>query len=126
MLRWLVWPALKGCDTRRYMVEALLVDGEDRHLRTAEHTGIIERTDLEEHSSGKACPSSQEVRPAFGAEFARTGFLRSLRLKSLGEFFVYAKVAAGMAMTAFGCPPVMYWHSRQWHWPLNIGSPSAR
>jgi hypothetical protein len=24
-----------------------------------------------------------------------------------------------------GAPPVMYWHSRQWHYAFIIGSPSA-
>jgi hypothetical protein len=30
-----------------------------------------------------------------------------------------------MTMNMFGAPPVMNWHSRQWHWALRIGSPSA-
>ena len=116
----------EGWDTRRYMVKALLVDGEDRHLRAAEHAGIVERTDLDEYRSGKACPFPKMWVPHWAQNSRVTGLLRSARRKGLGEPLVYAKFAAGMAMTALGCPPEMYWHSRQWHWPLNIGSPSAR
>jgi len=28
-------------------------------------------------------------------------------------------------MNMFGAPPLMYWHSRQWHCALSRGSPSA-
>jgi hypothetical protein len=30
-----------------------------------------------------------------------------------------------MSMNMFGAPPLMYWHSRQWHWACITGSPSA-
>ena len=41
-------------DAVRNVVEALLVDGEDHHLRPTEYAGIVERADLEEHGSGQA------------------------------------------------------------------------
>jgi hypothetical protein len=64
--------------------------------------------------------------PQSGQKSRVTGFARSVRLNFFGVPFVYVKPDSGIAITTFGCPPEMYWHSRQWHWPLNIGSPVAR
>jgi hypothetical protein len=38
---------------------------------------------------------------------------------------VYLKLAAGISRNMLVDPPVMYWHSRQWHCAFIIGSPSA-
>src|SRR4051812_25208955 len=41
--------SLEGRHAFRDMVESLLVDGEDRHLRAAIETGIVERADFQDH-----------------------------------------------------------------------------
>jgi hypothetical protein len=50
---------------------------------------------------------------------------KSFRENCFGAPFVYLKPGIGIAMKTFGEPPVMYWHSRQWHCAIIIGSPSA-
>jgi hypothetical protein len=54
-----------------------------------------------------------------------TGFSRSLRENCFGAPLVYLKPSGGIATNMLGAPPVMYWHSRQWHCAFSIGSPSA-
>jgi hypothetical protein len=54
-----------------------------------------------------------------------TGFSRSLRENCFGAPLLYLKPSGGIATNRFGEPPVMYWHSRQWHCACIIGSPSA-
>jgi pilus assembly protein FimV len=49
----------------------------------------------------------------------------ALRVKLLGVPWVNRKPDSGMTMITFGLPPVMYWHSRQWHCNAAKGSPSA-
>ena len=44
-----------------------------------------------------------------------TGFSRSLRMNVFGVPLVYLKPSGGMRTNMFGAPPLMYWHSRQWH-----------
>src|SRR6516164_8305627 len=52
----------------------LPVAGVDRHLWAAEQRGIIERADLDDHG-GQSGPPREQMRSAFGAEFARDGTL---------------------------------------------------
>ena len=52
------------------MMESLLVDGVDRHLRAAEQAGIVERADFQDHGR-QAGPPCDQMGAAFGAEFPR-------------------------------------------------------
>jgi Glutathione-dependent formaldehyde-activating enzyme len=54
-----------------------------------------------------------------------TGFSRSLRANCLGAPLVYLKPSGAIATNMLGEPPVMYWHSRQWHCACISGWPSA-
>src|SRR3984893_15500209 len=51
-------------------MKGLLVDGVDRHLRAAKHSGIVERADFQNHR-GQTRPPRGEMRAALGAEFPR-------------------------------------------------------
>src|SRR5262249_21931270 len=53
------------------VMEALLVDGEDHHLGSAEHARIVERADLDQRRTGQARSARRYVRAAVGAEFPR-------------------------------------------------------
>src|SRR5437867_2854233 len=74
---------------------------------------------------GRADDFARMCVPHSGQNSRVTGFSKSLRRYCLGDPLVYEKPDSGMAMTTFGCPPEMYWHSRQWHCPLKSGSPVA-
>src|SRR5262245_58731275 len=63
--------AFVGGHALREMMEALLVDGEDRHLRTAEDGRVVERPDLDQHHTGHLGGPGQQVRAAFTAELPR-------------------------------------------------------
>jgi hypothetical protein len=70
----------------RDMMERLLVDRVDRHLRRAEQGGIIERPDLQDHG-GQARTPRREVRATIGAELdIQAAALRKLRLLNAAEF----------------------------------------
>ena len=74
---------------RAESVEALLLGGEDRHLRHAEHARIVERADLE-HARRPAAPGARVSRcvPHSPQNSRVTGLGRSLRRKALGLPFV--------------------------------------
>jgi hypothetical protein len=52
------------------LMEGLLVDGVDRHLRATEQTGIVERADFQDDGGRNAWPGDY-MGAAFGAEFTR-------------------------------------------------------
>ena len=62
---------------------------------------------------------------AFGAKLACDRLLQILAGKLFRRALVYLKPSGGIATNMFGDPPVIYWHSRQWHCAFIIGSPSA-
>src|ERR1700676_3628112 len=62
--------SLKIRQAFRDLMKSLLVDGEDRHLRAAIETGIVECADFQDYR-GQARPPRGEMRAAFGAEFPR-------------------------------------------------------
>src|SRR5690242_5076804 len=62
-------PALEGLHAFGDLVERLLVDGEDRHLRRV-LPGIVERADLDHHDR-PARRLGREMGAAVGAELAR-------------------------------------------------------
>src|ERR1700675_3590987 len=67
----LMWrQSLEGRQALRDLMEGLLVDGIDRHLRAAEKIGIVERADFE-NQSGQALRPRDEMGAAFAAEFPR-------------------------------------------------------
>src|ERR1017187_1198051 len=72
---------LEGLHAFRNAMEALLVHRIDRHVRTAEQTGTIERADLDDHRR-KSLWTSYYVSAAIGAEFARDRILQI----ATGEF----------------------------------------
>jgi hypothetical protein len=79
------------------MVEALLVDGEDHHLRSTEDAGIIECADFDEHDVGQAgCPGHQ-VRAALTAELARHGIGKIAAAEGLGRTLDVGKARFGHA-----------------------------
>jgi len=51
-------------------MEALFVDGIDRHLRAAKHSRIVERADLD-HDGWESLRQGRDVGAAFRAELAR-------------------------------------------------------
>src|SRR5216684_1578752 len=52
------------------LMEGLLVDGEDRHLRGAKQSGIVERADFQ-NRRGQTRTTCGQMGAAFGAEFPR-------------------------------------------------------
>ena len=76
--------SLERRQTLRDLMESLLVDGVDRHLRTAEESGIVERADLYDRR-GQARPPRQQVRAAVGTEFPRYGAFEIAAGKLLGR-----------------------------------------
>jgi hypothetical protein len=62
--------SLKGCDGFWDVVEALLVDCEDRHLGLTEVVRVVQRTDLQNHGVSHARGPGQDMRSAICAEFA--------------------------------------------------------
>src|SRR5258707_14803353 len=79
--------SLEGRHALGDMMESLLVDGEDRHLRAAIQAGVVERADFQDHR-GQPRPARKHMRAAFGAKFPRHGALeiaaRKLPRRSLG------------------------------------------
>src|SRR5258706_6315693 len=79
--------SLEGRHALGDMMESLLVDGEDRHLRAAIEAGIVERADLQNHR-GQTRPARKHMGAAFSAKFPRHGALeiaaRKLPGRSLG------------------------------------------
>ena len=104
-------------------MERLLVDRVDRHLRAAEQRGIVERADL--HDDGRELRTRRQMGAAFGAELARDRLFEVGARELLGSALGVAEARQRHTMNMLGAPPVMYWHSRQWHWAFIIGSPSA-
>ena len=82
--------------------------------------------------------SAREIAEAFNAAVAAGRQLNAYTVETPELALAAADIAdrdrttnalkplSGIPITTFGCPPEMYWHSRQWHWPLKSGSPSAR
>ena len=54
-----------------------------------------------------------------------TALSKSFLLKVWGSSFKNLKPFIGIIIITLGFPPVMYWHSLQWHWIEASGSPSA-
>jgi hypothetical protein len=63
--------ALERRHALRHVVERLLVDGEDHHLRSLEDARVVEGTDLDDQGAGHCRGLRQDVGPALGAELAR-------------------------------------------------------
>src|SRR5262245_1785559 len=74
-------------------MERLLVDRVDRHLRRAEHARIIERPDFQDHGR-QSWPPRNEMRAAFGAEFARDRLVEVAALELLRRALGVAKAIA--------------------------------
>ncbi len=107
------------------LMKRLLVDSEDRHLRAAVELGIVERSHFHDDDRTARRPG-RHVRAAVGAELARHRILEVAARELLGRALgVGGSPRLGMTTNMLGAPPVMNWHSRQWHWPFRIGSPSA-
>src|SRR5216683_1878178 len=66
------------------LMEILLVDGVDRHLRATKQAGVVERTDFQNDGRHGRWPRDQ-MRAAFCTEFPRHGFLEIAACKSLGR-----------------------------------------
>jgi len=62
--------SLEAGQAIRDLMEGLLVDGEDRHLRGAKHSGIVERADFQ-NRRGQTRPTCGHMGAAFGAKFPR-------------------------------------------------------
>src|ERR1700688_833160 len=54
------------------LMERLLVDGVDRHLRAAKKARIVERADFQDHRR-QTRPARDQMRAAFAAKFPRHG-----------------------------------------------------
>jgi hypothetical protein len=74
------------------LMERLLVDSKDRHLRRTEDARIIERSGLQDHSR-QIGSQRRQVRPAFSAELSRHGLFQIAARKSLRLSFGIAKPA---------------------------------
>ena len=74
------------------VMESLLVDGVDRHLRLAEKSWIVERADFQDHGR-QSRPPRDEVRAAFAAEFPRHGAFKIAAGKLPGRSLGVAKAA---------------------------------
>jgi hypothetical protein len=68
---------------RRQVVEALLVDREDHHLRRAEDARVVEGAHLDQHGSCQARAASQDVGAAVGAVLAGGRRLEVVALEHL-------------------------------------------
>src|SRR5882757_8928889 len=76
--------------TLRDVMERLAVDGEDRHLRAAVKTWIVQGADFQDRG-GQAWPPGDEMGAAFGAEFARHRALKVAAGKLLRRAFGVAE-----------------------------------
>src|SRR4029450_8197153 len=65
--------ALERRHALRHVVEGLLVDRPDHHLRRAEELRVVERSDLYPPRRREAGRARRDVGPALGAELARRG-----------------------------------------------------
>src|SRR4029077_20190841 len=81
---------LEGRQAVGNLMERLLVDRVDRHLRAAEQAGIIWLADLQDHGV-QARPPRQDVRAAFGAKFPRHRVVEIAALELLGRAFGVAE-----------------------------------
>ena len=73
-------------------MERQLADGEDRHLRAAVQSGIVECADFQDHR-GQTRPSRGQVRTEFGIEFPRHGAFKIAAL-ALGRIAYRAAAAS--------------------------------
>src|SRR5580692_4305672 len=64
--------SLEGWQAVRDVMESLLVDGVDRHLRPAKKAWIVERADFQDHGV-ETRAAREQMRAAFGAKFPRHG-----------------------------------------------------
>src|SRR5262249_35421711 len=60
--------ALESRDTFRNVMEGLLDDQENCHLRSSEYARIVKRADLDDQHPGQTAGLRQDVRAALGAE----------------------------------------------------------
>src|SRR3984957_13592412 len=65
-------------------MESLLVDGVDRHLRSAKKAWIVERADFQD-DGGEARAARDQMRTAFGAKFPRHRAIKIAARKLLGR-----------------------------------------
>ena len=72
------------------LVEGLLVDSKDRHLRTAEDAWVVERTDLQDHRA-QAWPARRQMGAALGAELARHRVFKIAARELLGHALYVAE-----------------------------------
>src|SRR5580704_10344074 len=74
------------------LMECLLVDGEDRHLRRAILGGVVERAGFQ-NRRGKAGATRDQMRPAIRAEFSRHWVIKVAARKTLGRALRMDKAA---------------------------------
>src|SRR6266702_8841319 len=81
---------LESRHSLRDLMEGLLVDGVDRHLRRAEQARVVERSDFQDHV-GQAWPARGQVRAAFGTKLPRDRVLKIAAGKLLWRTLGVAK-----------------------------------